>query len=115
MLVLILLTLMHIVIHEIGHVVAAYAAGSKVKKIGFSRKGLYIVRSPAATPLLNALVSFGGPAINIMTGLLFLAYYVPHAPLPMYIGFFNLLPFPESDGVHIWKALRGELPCHARI
>lgn len=115
MFIFVLLALVHTVVHEIGHVLATHMVGAKVKKIGIDKRGPHIVRTPAATPLRNALVSLGGPAINITTGLILLAYRVPHAELPILFGVFNLLPFPHSDGVHAWKAIQGDLYWHGNV
>jgi len=78
-------------------VIAALLAGSKVKRAGISMRGLYVVRNAAATPWRNAFAALGGPAINLLTWALLSIFHVPHAWVALFIGGFNLMPFPHSD------------------
>jgi membrane-associated protease RseP (regulator of RpoE activity) len=87
----------HMVIHEIGHILAAWMVGCKVKQVGFSRLGPYVRRTSAKTPWGNAFVALAGPGINILTSILFVVFSLPYAWIPMFIGVLNLLPVPNSD------------------
>lgn len=103
---ILMLLLLMLVPHELGHVLAVYAVGAKVKRVGIDRRGPYVLRSPAATPLRNALVSLAGPAANILTSIVLLENHSTHAWFPLCFGLFNLLPFPHSDGIHALSAFQ---------
>jgi hypothetical protein len=95
--------MLHIVIHEVGHVLAALMVGCRIKKIGFSRLGPYVRRTSAKSPLGNAFVALSGPGINILTSALFLLLGLPYAWIPFFIGMLNLAPLPNSD---LWKSIQ---------
>ena len=52
-------------LHEVGHLLAARAVGVNVKAIGFTWKGMYMVRE-AGPPAKNLLVSLAGPLMNAL-------------------------------------------------
>jgi hypothetical protein len=87
----------HLVIHEIGHILAAWMVGCQIKQVGISRLGPFVRRSSAKTPLANAFVALAGPGINILTSILFVVFNLPYAWIPFCIGVLNLLPVPNSD------------------
>ena len=87
----------HMLIHEVGHILAALMVGCQIKQVGISRLGPYVRRTPAKTPLGNAFVALAGPGINILTSIVFLAFSFPDAWIPFCIGVLNLLPIPNSD------------------
>ena len=58
-----------LVLHESAHLAMAYLAGVRVKHIGLSWKGPYIVREPG-TPVQNTFISLAGPGINLVLCLL---------------------------------------------
>jgi hypothetical protein len=91
-----------VLFHEVAHIAMATALRVRVKRLGFSWKGPYIVREPG-TPAQNLCISLAGPAANaallLVPGwfLINLALLVP-----------NLL-MKESDGRrawHCWQVLR---------
>jgi Zn-dependent protease len=89
------------IVHEAAHLVTAFLLGVKVKRIGLSWRGPYIVREPGA-PVENTLISLAGPLINLF--LCILAYHtaLTFASVNGFLGLFNLLPFiPSSDGQRI--------------
>lgn len=99
-----LLGLLAMVLHEVGHVVAAIALGIRVRGVGLCWKGLYTVRE-AGPPVKNILISSAGPLINL---LLFLLWH--HSPTfslaNLCCGVCNLLPMHNSDGERIFRCLR---------
>lgn len=95
--------LFHVLIHEAGHVLAALFVGSKVKRIGFNKFGVFVQRSPASSVYKDAFVALAGPAANIYTWLFMASYHVHGASFPLILGILNLLPIPNSDSM---KALR---------
>jgi hypothetical protein len=89
--------MLHIAIHEAGHVLAALMVGCKIKQIGISRLGPYVRRTSAKTPLGNTFVALSGPGINLLTAALFLVFDLPYPWIPLFIGLLNLVPLPNSD------------------
>ena len=55
-----------VTLHEASHVLAAWALGVKVKRIGLSWRGPYVVRE-AGTPLACVVISLAGPLANLLT------------------------------------------------
>jgi hypothetical protein len=108
-----LLGLVHTLLHELGHVIAALLVGSKVKRAGISLRGLYVVRTAAATRWRNALAALGGPGINLLTWALLSIFHMPYAWVALCIGGFNLMPFPHSDLRKCLSYLRDEKPAAA--
>lgn len=97
--------LLHTVIHEVGHILAALAVGSQIKQIGLDKRGPFIRRAPASTPQRNAIVVLAGPGINIFTWFVLLSFRNPHAWVALFIGVFNLLPLPGSDLIQCFRYL----------
>jgi len=95
-------------VHECGHLIAAFILGLKIKSIGIKwNKGLYTVRQHG-TPLQNLLVSAAGPLTNIL--FLVIATSVPLFRLANFCyALANMLPIEGSDGYRIaicWQQLR---------
>jgi Zn-dependent protease len=91
-------------LHEVGHLVAAPLVGIKVRTVGFGWKGLYTRREPGP-PLKNIVVSLAGPLMNA----LLLAFWHVSPKLGMAnlcFAFFNILPIEGSDGERIWSCWR---------
>lgn len=57
--------LLSVVLHELAHVAMAWVHGLRVKKIGLSWKGPYIVRE-CGGPIANLHVSLAGPMVNLL-------------------------------------------------
>ena len=95
--------LVSVLLHELAHVATAKAFGVRIKRVGLSWKGPYIVRE-AGTPAQNMCISLAGPAANA------LLMCVPGLFL---INFTLLVPnlvMKESDGRrawNCWKAIAG--------
>jgi hypothetical protein len=105
-----LLGLVHTLLHELGHVLAALLVGSKVKRAGISLRGLYVVRTAAPAPWRNALAALGGPAINLLSWAVLSIFHTPYAWVALFIGGFNLMPFPHSDLMKCLSYLRDAQP-----
>lgn len=92
-----LLGIVAMALHEMGHVAAALALKVKVHQVGMSRKGPYIRRAPG-TNVQNFGITLAGPGMNLCLAVLFF-HTSPHFALcNLVIGIVNLLPIPASDG-----------------
>lgn len=98
---------LHIVIHEIGHVLAALMVGSRITQVGINKSGIFVGRTSARTPLRNVMVAMAGPGINILTWIVFVIYGLPHAWIPLVIGLINLMSIPNSDFTNSRSYIRG--------
>jgi len=91
-----LILLLVLLLHEAGHLIAAISLGIRVRRIGVSWKGMYIVRE-AGPPLANMITTFAGPYLNLL-----LAVAWPAAPMfalmNLIFGLTNLIPLAGSDG-----------------
>jgi hypothetical protein len=88
--------LVSVLLHELAHVATAKALGVRVKRVGFSWKGPYIVRE-AGTPEQNMCISLAGPAANA------LLMYVPGLFLINLALLVPNLVMKESDGRRAWN------------
>ena len=97
-----------VTLHEASHVLAAWALGVKVKRIGLSWRGPYVVRE-AGTPLACVLISLAGPLANLLTVAMCLlaGHGADLCFASLVLGAFNLLPIPASDGLRaatlLWR------------
>lgn len=99
-----LLGVVAVVLHELSHVVVARAQGLKVRRIGVTWKGPYIVRE-SGTWLQNLRVSLAGPVANLLLAALFWRIVPIFGLCNLVLGAFNLLPIPGSDGHRAWQLL----------
>lgn len=87
--------------HEAAHIVVAMALGLRVKKIGWSWKGMYTVRDPGP-PEKNLIVSMAGPLLNL--ALILTWHWFPTFGLAnLCCGAVNFLPIEGSDGARILR------------
>jgi Zn-dependent protease len=96
-----------VLLHESAHLVAAYLGGVRVKHVGLSWKGPYIVREPG-TPVQNTFISLSGPPTNLALCILCRYLSGTFAFVNGFLALMNLLPIRSSDGLHvyrIWKQL----------
>ncbi|MGA9567468.1 MAG: M50 family metallopeptidase [Candidatus Korobacteraceae bacterium] len=95
-----------IVLHELSHVFMASALGVKVKRVGLSWRGPYVVRE-SGTPVQNIAISLAGPAANLLTvaACLYAGRGLDLCVASLVLGAFNLLPIPSSDGVRAARLL----------
>lgn len=91
------------IIHESGHIVAAYFLGVPVKRVGINWVGLFTVRTLAPEMWKNVVITAAGPLTNVLAAACF---YIDGSPrvafANLFIGLFNLIPFPSSDG---WRLI----------
>ena len=95
-----------IVLHELSHVLMASALSVKVKRIGWSWRGPYVVRD-CGTSAQSLAISLAGPLANLLTAAacLFLGHGVDLCLSSVVLGAFNLLPLPSSDGLRAVRLL----------
>ncbi len=104
-----ILGVLAMLLHEVGHVLAALAPGVKIKSIRFRWKGLCVVREAGSAPR-NLIVSLAGPLANLV--LIMSWHWSPMFGLAnLCFAFFNLLPMEGSDGDRVmrcWDQMRRE-------
>lgn len=102
-----LLTLASLLLHECGHLLAAWASGVKVREIGLCLRGSYIRREPARMPLDEAAIALSGPLVNMLIAAAL--WGVPGVGhwLMIYnliLAASNLVPLPGTDGRRAFTA-----------
>ncbi len=95
------------VVHESAHLAAARLAGVRIKRMGLSWKGPYIVREPG-TPLQNTIISLAGPGINLVLCLISWHWSRTFAFVNGFLAIFNVMPIPSSDGLRVYRLWRGQ-------
>jgi Zn-dependent protease len=93
-----------LVLHEVAHLCLAHRLGLRVKRVGISWRGPYIVRE-AGSAKANAIVSAAGPWINLVLAAMFWGDWRSFAFANLVLGLSNLFPTRNSDGGRIWRAL----------
>lgn len=95
-------------IHELGHGLAALACGGIIQRLSLTAVGAELSISYDVPPSYgkDTLIALAGPAANLVTGGLFLAFrqQLPGV-LSLSIGAFNLLPIQPLDGGGVLYAL----------
>jgi Zn-dependent protease len=107
----VLIWLLVILLHEAAHLTAALALGIKVKRIGVSWKGIYIVRE-AGPPLGNMITTLAGPLFNLLLAFAWPASHV-FTWLNLIFGLTNLMPISGSDGQRALTLLAREFRLRA--
>jgi Zn-dependent protease len=102
------LGILAMLLHECGHLIAAFVLGLQIKNVGMKwNKGLYTVRQHG-TPLQNLLVAIAGPFANLI-------FFATAARAPLFAlanfcyALANMLPIEGSDGYRVsvcWQQLR---------
>lgn len=92
------------ILHECGHIAMAVVCRVKVKKVGFSRRGLYTIRE-AGPKWANFLVSLAGPLFNLFLAFALWDSMRMFAEINVVACLYNLLPIPHSDGTRILALL----------
>jgi len=105
-----LLLLACLLLHEVGHMLAAWALGVPVREFGLCLVGAYNRRAYATRRRDEILISFAGPLMNIL--LAFVLVFVPNIGFQvglcsLLLGIVNLIPLPSSDGLRIVKNIFG--------
>lgn len=95
-------------IHELGHGLAALDCGGIIQRLSLTAVGAELSISYDVPPSYgkDTLIALAGPAANLVTGGLFLAFrqQLPGV-LSLSIGAFNLLPVQPLDGGRVLYAL----------
>lgn len=91
--------IVHLIIHESGHILTTLITGNKVTGFGVSWKGFYMTHS-YGTALQNIAVALAGPLANFITYVVLLVIHNETAWLALWMCVFNLLPIPNSDLLH---------------
>lgn len=95
-------------IHELGHIGAASACSGKIQRLSLTMVGAELSISYETPPSYgkDTLIALAGPAANLVTGGLSLAFgqQLPGV-LSLGIGAFNLLPIQPLDGGRVLYAL----------
>jgi stage IV sporulation protein FB len=99
-----------LLLHEVGHMVAAWALGVPVREFGLCLLGAYNRRGYSTRRRDEIYISLAGPLMNIL--LAFVLVFVPRigfmvALCSLELGIVNLIPLPSSDGLRIVKNLFG--------
>ncbi len=98
-----------IALHELAHIALARACGLRVKRVGISWIGPYLVREQG-TAAINFCVTLAGPVTNLVLAAVFWSTAPLFAQVNLILGAYNLLPFiPQTDGRRAWNALRSLL------
>ncbi len=100
----VLLGVVAMAFHEVGHIVVAWLCGVKVKKVGVCWTGVYTMRATGPS-WANFLISSAGPLVNLVLAIV-LRSWMPHfAWVNLAAAIYNLLPIPNSDGSRILAIL----------
>ena len=91
-----------VLLHESAHLAAAYLGGVRVKHVGLSWRGPYIVREPG-TPVQNTFISLSGPGINLVLCVLCWHLSGTFAFVNGFLAVMNLLPIRSSDGLRVYR------------
>jgi len=102
-----LLCVLALILHELGHIVTAYNLGEKISilkilPVGFSCK-LKNQNQIPTEKMIKILIA--GPAVNFITAGLVFCWTSQFALINFLIGIFNLLPIFELDGMRIISLL----------
>lgn len=97
-----------LLLHEMGHMLAAIMLRVPVREFGLCLKGAYNRRAYASRGRDEVLISAAGPLMNLLLVLPLL--YIPligtHLALcNLVICIGNLLPLPSSDGMRILRTI----------
>lgn len=98
-----------LVLHEVGHMLAAIAVGVPVREFGLCLGGAYNRRAYAGRRRDEVLISAAGPLMNLCLALPLLFLPAMGAKLALcnlMLCVVNLLPLPSSDGSRILRAMR---------
>lgn len=92
-----------VVAHEAGHVIATLARGLKVRGIVISWKRI-AVQAEAGKPADWIWIAAAGPAVNLLLAAAFWRF-TAFAEMNILLAVLSLIPIPGSDGQRIMKAV----------
>jgi Zn-dependent protease len=88
-------------LHEMGHVFTALAMGIRVKRLGISPMGPYVVRAEG-TPIENIWIALSGPAVNLGLAVVMFFGMPIFGLVNLALVFINLIPVVRSsDGFKV--------------
>ena len=104
------LVILCLLLHEVGHMLAAIALGVPVHEFGLCGRGAYNRRAHSGRRRTEIFISFCGPLMNLC--LAYPSHFLPviGGQLALYnliLCIVNLLPIPSSDGRRILRNLKG--------
>ena len=104
------LFLASLLLHEVGHLLAAALLNVPVREFGLEIRGTYIRRACATRRRDEILIAASGPLVNLLVVVPLI--FVPRigtqlAMCNLMLGVVNLLPLPSSDGQRILRNLSG--------
>ena len=104
------LLLTSLLLHEMGHILAAALLKVPVREFGLELRGTYVRRAQATRRRDEILIAASGPLMNLLVVVPFI--FVPRlgpqlAMCNLMLGVVNLLPLPSSDGQRILRNLSG--------
>jgi Zn-dependent protease len=105
-----ILILGSLLLHELGHMLAAAALKVPIREFGMQLRGTYIKRAYATRRRDEILIAASGPIMNflLVVPVMFIPRLGPQlAACNLMLGAFNLLPLPSSDGLRILRNLAG--------
>ena len=111
------LTVASVLIHEAGHIIAAILIGNRFRQISLQTGGLKLTGNSIFTSYADeALVAFGGPFFNILSGIIFWSASSESAKhfqqISLAFALLNLMPIKGFDGGMISECLLSLLlPC----
>lgn len=98
-----------LVVHEMGHIVAASISKVRVSVIGVSAAGTYIRRQRAASPWAESVISLAGPMVSLALAALFGLgnghLYGWLAKMNLIVAMSNLIPIAGTDGDRALNAI----------
>ncbi|MGA9672929.1 MAG: site-2 protease family protein [Terracidiphilus sp.] len=99
-----------LLLHEVGHMVAAISLGVPVREFGLCLYGAYTRRASSGSQLKEILIAFAGPSVNFL--LAFLCLMLPKIGIQLAfcnltLFVVNLAPIPSSDGLRIVRSIWG--------
>ena len=115
--------LLAVILHELGHIVAARALGVRFRRLALKQTGLCLITSEAGFPSYDdeLICALGGPVAGALSALVArglgcllpcLAPFVQEfIPFSLALSLLNLLPLRGFDGARILTCL---LSCHHR-
>lgn len=114
-----LLLFMFVILHELGHVVAAKFVGYEIESVilyPFGGAAQLAYGNIGFQPTQEAFIAIAGPLVNLMLACLGLGLYLIHilstfwftkiVEMNLWIVLFNMLPGLPLDGGRIWRAAR---------
>jgi len=92
-----------LLLHEVGHMLAATALRVPVREFGLRLGGAYNRRAYATRRRDELIISAAGPLMNLF--LVVPLLFVPRLGGQLALCVVNLLPLPSSDGLRILRTL----------